>query len=47
MTHTQIIVAGDFLLTMDSRNRVILGGAVLVADGRIVAVDRLVALRAG
>jgi len=47
MTHTQIIVAGDFLLTMDSRNRVILGGAVLVADGRIVAVDRLDALRAG
>jgi 5-methylthioadenosine/S-adenosylhomocysteine deaminase len=46
MTHTEMIVAGDFLLTMDGQNRVIPGGAVLVADGRIVAVDGLDALRA-
>jgi 5-methylthioadenosine/S-adenosylhomocysteine deaminase len=46
MTQTQMILAGDFLLTMDAQNRVIPGGAVLVADGRIVAVDRLDALRA-
>jgi 5-methylthioadenosine/S-adenosylhomocysteine deaminase len=46
MTHTEMIVAGDFLLTMDGQNRVIPGGAVLVADGRIVAVDRIDALRA-
>src|ERR1700744_2288739 len=45
MTHTEMIVAGDFLLTMDEQNRVIPGGAVLIADGRIVAVDRLDALR--
>src|SRR3984893_6612199 len=46
MTQTEMIVAGDFLLTMDGQNRVIPGGAVLVADGRIVAVDKLDALSA-
>jgi 5-methylthioadenosine/S-adenosylhomocysteine deaminase len=46
MTHSETIVAGDFLLTMDGQNRVIPGGAVVVADGRIAAVDHLDVLRA-
>lgn len=45
MTSTDFILAGDFLLTMDARNRVVPGGAVHIADGRIVAVDTQDALR--
>ena len=46
MTSTECILAGDFLLTMDGQNRVIPNGAVHIADGRILAVDRLHALAA-
>jgi 5-methylthioadenosine/S-adenosylhomocysteine deaminase len=41
MTSAEFILAGDFLLTMDEQNRVIADGAVRIADGRILAVDRL------
>ena len=41
MTSSEFILAGDFLLTMDRQNRVIPGGAVHIADGRILAVDTL------
>src|SRR5882757_9005358 len=41
MTSAQLILAGDFLLTMDTQNRVIPGGAVHIAAGRILSVDRL------
>jgi 5-methylthioadenosine/S-adenosylhomocysteine deaminase len=46
MNSSEIILAGDYLLTMDAQNRVIPGGAVYVDAGRIVAVDRLAALQA-
>lgn len=46
MTGSEFILAGDYLLTMDAQNRVIPAGAIHVADGRILAVDRLDALRA-
>ena len=46
MTSAEFILAGDFLLTMDAQNRVIPDGAVHIADGRIVAVDRLERFRA-
>jgi 5-methylthioadenosine/S-adenosylhomocysteine deaminase len=38
---SEFILAGDFLLTMDAQNRVTPSGAVHIANGRIVAVDRL------
>jgi len=41
-----MIIAGDYLLTMDAQNRVIPGGAVYVDNGGIAAVDRLDALEA-
>lgn len=41
MTTAEQIIAGDYLLTMDGFNRAIPGGAVLVENGRIVAVDTL------
>ena len=40
MADVELILAGDFLLTMDAANRVIPAGAVHIADGRIVAVGR-------
>ncbi|HEX7790231.1 MAG TPA: amidohydrolase family protein, partial [Afipia sp.] len=46
MTTAEQIIAGDYLLAMDMHNRVIPGGAVLVEDGRIVAVDTLEKLEA-
>lgn len=46
MTGADLILAGDFLLTMDAQNRVIPDGAIRVADGRIVAVDTQGVLRA-
>ena len=46
MSGAEFILAGDFLLTMDGKNRVISGGAVHIADGRILAVDTLHALSA-
>ena len=46
MTHAETIFAGDFMLTMDAQNRVIPGGAALISDGRIDAVDTLDALTA-
>ena len=46
MTGADFILAGDFLLTMDGQNRVIPGGAVHIADGRILAVDTLQTLSA-
>ena len=46
MSGAEFILAGDFLLTMDGKNRAISGGAVHIADGRILAVDTLHALSA-
>lgn len=46
MNSSEIIIAGDYLLTMDAQNRVIPGGAVYIDAGLIVAVDRLAALQA-
>ncbi len=46
MMTTDVILAGDYMVTMDPQNRVIAGGAVHIADGRIVAVDTLDALMA-
>jgi 5-methylthioadenosine/S-adenosylhomocysteine deaminase len=46
MTSAEFILAGDFLLTMDAQNRVIPDGAVVLAGGRIRAVDRLDAIAA-
>ncbi|PKU25677.1 cytosine deaminase [Telmatospirillum siberiense] len=42
----RLILAGDFLLTMDPANRTISKGALLIEDGRIAAVERLDALAA-
>lgn len=41
-----MILAGDHLLTMDAANSVIPGGAVLIEDGRIAAVDKLAEIEA-
>ncbi|PYE26019.1 5-methylthioadenosine/S-adenosylhomocysteine deaminase [Rhizobium sp. PP-CC-3A-592] len=38
MATDKLIIAGDTLLTMDAANSVIAGGAVLIEDGRILAV---------
>lgn len=38
MASAELILAGDFLLTMDAPNRVIADGAVHIVDGRIAAV---------
>jgi 5-methylthioadenosine/S-adenosylhomocysteine deaminase len=46
MATAQMIIAGDYLLTMDAQNRVIAGGAVCIADGRIIAIDTLDVLAA-
>mgnify|MGYP001809710440 CR=1 FL=1 len=43
---TSTIYAAPFVLTMDADNRVIPGGALLVEDGRITAVDTAEALSA-
>ncbi|PSJ61088.1 amidohydrolase family protein [Kumtagia ephedrae] len=41
MSAESMILAGDHLLTMDARNRVLAGGAVLIEHGRIAGVGRL------
>ncbi|MBP1860134.1 amidohydrolase family protein [Rhizobium herbae] len=45
MTTDSIILAGDYLLTMDAANSVVPDGAVLIEDGRIAAVGTLAALQ--
>jgi len=46
MTTESMILAGDYLLTMDGANSVLTGGAVLVEDGRIARVGTLAELEA-
>lgn len=41
MTSSGMILAGDYLLTMDDKNSVITKGAVAMEDGRILAVGPL------
>ncbi len=41
-----LIVAGDYVVTMDAGWRIVEGGAVAVADGHIVAVDTAAAIDA-
>ncbi|MGV8936626.1 MAG: amidohydrolase family protein [Allorhizobium sp.] len=45
MTSGGMILAGDYLLTMDGENRVIQKGAVAIEDGRILEVGSIEALR--
>lgn len=45
MTQNALILAGDTLLTMDADNTVLANGAVLIEDGRIVAVGALPEIR--
>ncbi|WP_201285451.1 amidohydrolase family protein [Chelativorans xinjiangense] len=46
MTATTMILAGDYLLTMDAANRVVTDGAVLIREGAIAAVGGLATLTA-
>ncbi len=46
MSHDELILAGDTLLTLDARNHVIAGGALLIAGGRIVSVGPLAEISA-